>query len=264
MDTTSANTGPVFLTYRAEEAIDAVVQEEIQDIPDIEVSQAGVLHRLWVVQDPEKVALLESTFSGVDAFYVADGHHSASGSRVREARKERNSNHTGDEDYNRFLAVVFPDSQLQILAYNRLVKDLNGLDTAGFLAKVEEAGLGVEKASDKEPTESGTFRMFLDGEWYALSVPGDSIPDDPVASLDVALLQDRVLSPILGIGDPRLDDRIAFAGGIRGTTYLEQQVNDGNHAVAFSMVPTRIDQLLDVADSGKVMPPKSTWFEPKL
>ena len=265
VDTTSANTGPVFLTYRAEESIDEVVREEIQDIPDIEVSQAGVLHRLWVIQDAEKVALLETAFSEVDSFYVADGHHrSASGSRVREARQGRNPNHTGEEDYNRFLAVVFPDSQLQILAYNRLVKDLNGLETTEFLNQLQDSGLQVEKTSEKEPTESGSFGMYLAGEWYAVSVSPDSIPDDPVSSLDVALLQDQVLAPLLGLGDPRTDDRIAFAGGIRGTQYLEQQVDEGHHAVAFSMVPTRIDQLLDVADSGKVMPPKSTWFEPKL
>jgi len=266
VDTTSANTGPVFLTYRAEETIDELVQAEIQDIPDIEIGQAGVLHRLWVITDEDQRNTLEQAFSGVDAFYVADGHHrSASGSRARALRKGRNANHTGDESYNRFLAVVFPDRDLKILAYNRLVADLNGLDAAGLVEAIKGAGFDVQTCTDKEPAETGSFRMYLDGQWYALVLSDDNIPsDDPVASLDVALLQDNLLAPLLGVGDPRLDNRIAFAGGIRGTGYLEEQVDAGNYGVAFSMVPTSIAQLIAVADSGEVMPPKSTWFEPKL
>lgn len=265
VDTTGANTGPVFLTYRNSEAIDAVVSEELEDIPDIEIGQAGVLHRLWIISNPAVCATLDAGFSEIDAFYVADGHHrSASGSRTRAQRQGRNPNHTGDEAYNRFLAVVFPDRDLKILAYNRLVGDLNGLEPAALLKGIENTFI-LTPSTDKIPEEAGQFRMYLDKKWYALEIKAECVPsDDPVESLDVALLQNHLLAPLLGVGDPRVDDRIAFAGGIRGTDYLEAEVDSGRQAVAFSLYPTSIEQLLSVADSGKVMPPKSTWFEPKL
>ena len=265
VDTTNANAGPVFLTYRAHRPIDRLVQNLTQRPADVEAQQAGVQHWLWCVTDPQAIAALEASFAEIPCSYVADGHHrSASASRVRANRRERAAHHTGTEAYNRFLAVVFPDEQLAILPYNRVVRDLNGMDAATFLANVEKR-FTVEKTPNTEPAEAQEFCMYLAGDWYRIRIHERLVDSsDPVASLDVALLQDNLLAPMLGIGDPRTDNRIDFVGGIRGTEALEKRVDGGDWAVAFSLHATTIGQLLQVADAGSVMPPKSTWFEPKL
>jgi uncharacterized protein (DUF1015 family) len=212
------------------------------------------------------VAQLTQDFDAMPALYVADGHHrSAAGSRVGAARKAQNPAHAGDEPYNYFLSVIFPHNQMQILDYNRVIRDLNGLDEAAFLERVGEA-FRVEP-SDKpvKPTRVAEFGMYLHGQWYRLQLDPARIPaDDPVARLDVSLLADNLIEPILGISDPRRDARIDFVGGIRGLAGLEKRVDSGEMAVAFSLFPTGMEDLMAVADAGEVMPPKSTWFEPKL
>lgn len=260
-DTLSANPGPVFLTYRDVPAIDAAVAavtggEPLYDFrtPD------GVRHIVWRVEEP--AALIEA-FKPVPCAYIADGHHrAASAARVARLRRERNPRHTGDEDYAWFLNVLFPASQLRILPYNRLVADLNGRTPASLLAELGRVGRLMPHAA-AEPVAPGQISVYLDGAWYGLAfdVPADA---DPVARLDVSVLQDRVLAPLLGIDDPRTNQRIEFVGGIRGTDYLEEAVNSGRAAVAFSLHPVTVEQLLAIADAGRVMPPKSTWFEPKL
>ncbi len=264
--TTNANAGPVFLTYKAVHEIDALIEKVTEDEPEYDfVSDDGIGHIFWVIRDKGIIKELESLFADMDAVYVADGHHrSASGAKVRDWRKKDNPNHTGEEEYNFFLAVYFPHNQLAIMPYNRVVKDLNGLTKEQFLAKVAEK-FNVEKNGKKEPDYPTNICMYLDGEWYTLTAKEGTYPKhDPVLSLDVSILQENLLAPVLGIGDPRTDKRIDFIGGIRGTEELERLVNSGNFAVAFSMYPTSIEQLIAIADAGKTMPPKSTWFEPKL
>ena len=265
VDTTSVNAGPVFLTYRAHRPIDRLIHSLTSSPPDVEASHGGVQHWLWCVTDPQAISALEASFSEVPCSYVADGHHrSASASRVRANRRERNPQHTGSEAYNRFLAVVFPDEQLAILPYNRVVRDLNGLDSEAVLEALQ-ARFIVQPTNTPDPAGPREFCMYLEGRWYHLRIQDERVDTrDPVASLAVALLQDNLLAPTLGIGDPRLDNRIDFVGGIRGTGELERRVDSGEWAVAFSMHATTIEQLLQVADAGSVMPPKSTWFEPKL
>ncbi len=262
----NANTGPVFLTYRARPEIDALVAELTAGEPVYGFTAPdGVVHTLWVVDDPADRDRLREAFAGVPVLYVADGHHrSAAAVRVRAKRREANPAHTGEEPYNFFLSVIFPHDQMMIMDYNRVVRDLAGMDEAAFLDRVRER-FDVEAASEPKPREPRTFGMYLGGRWYRLRAKDGTYPaDDPVRSLDVAILQDNLLAPVLGIGDPRSDERIDFVGGIRGTAELERLVDSGRWAVAFAMHPTSIDQLFAVADAGKVMPPKSTWFEPKL
>lgn len=263
-DAIGANAGPVFLAYHADTSLDGLAAAVADAPPTAEVEAEGVRHMLWAVTESAKIEEFRSAYAQVGAFYVADGHHrAASASRTRALRQGRNQNHTGQEAYNRFLAVVFPHDQLRILAYNRVVRDLHGLDQAAFLAAVTDR-FEVAPAADASPTEPRTFRMLLGGQWYALRPRTGSFPEaDPVRSLDVAILQDNLLAPVLGIGDPRTDQRIDFVGGIRGTGELERRVARG-WAVAFSLYPTSLEQLMSVADAGQVMPPKSTWFEPKL
>ncbi|NOZ14061.1 MAG: DUF1015 domain-containing protein [Acidobacteria bacterium] len=264
--TLNANTGPVFLTYKAVNEIDAVIEKITEGKPEYDfVSDDGIGHTFWVIRDGDTIKKLESLFADMDAVYVADGHHrSASGAKVRDWRRKDNPNHTGEEEYNFFLAVYFPHNQLAIMPYNRVVKDLNGLTKEQFLEKVAEK-FNVEKTGKKEPDYPTNICMYLDGEWYTLIAKEGTYPkDDPVHSLDVSILQENLLAPVLGIGDPRTDKRIDFIGGIRGTEELERLVNSGDFAVAFSMYPTSIEQLIAIADAGKTMPPKSTWFEPKL
>ena len=262
--TLNANAEPVFLTYRGRPEIDALIagittgSSPLYDFttPD------GVRHTVWTAPDPEALA---EAFGEVTHAYVADGHHrSASAWRAGKELRAKNPTHRGDEEYNWFLAVLFPSDQLRILPYNRVVRDLNGqtpsqvLDRLGRLGKLT----ATRKAS---PDRSGVFCIYLDGGWHRLELDPASIDrSDPITSLDVSLLQDRVLSPILGIGDPRTDKRIDFVGGIRGTAELERRVKSGEMAIAFSLFPTTLDQLMAVSDAGQVMPPKSTWFEPKL
>jgi uncharacterized protein (DUF1015 family) len=257
----SANAGPVFLTYRDLASVDALVNEAVQGkaLYDF-VAHDGIRHTAWKVDAPEAIV---KAFASVNAFYVADGHHrSASAARVGLERRAANPNHTGDEDYNWFLSVLFPASQLKILPYNRVVQHLNGHSPEAFLAAVQST-MQVSPCSGDQPAATGDCRMYLNGQWYQLSLDGQSQPD-PVERLDVSRLQSLVLGPLLGVEDPRTASHIEFVGGIRGTAYLKDAVDRGEGAVAFSLYPVTIDQLMDIADADAIMPPKSTWFEPKL
>jgi uncharacterized protein (DUF1015 family) len=261
--TLNANAEPVFLTYRGRVEIDRMVEAITPTAPLYDFTAPdGVRHTVWRVPDSWALA---RTFDPVPLAYVADGHHrSASAWRAGKELRAGNPSHRGDEEYNWFLAVLFPSDQLRILPYNRVVRDLNGQTPARVLERL--GGLGkLSPATDPVPERSGVFGVFLDGRWQRLELDPAAIDrSDPIASLDVSLLQDRVLSPILGIGDPRTDKRIDFVGGIRGTAELERRVRSGEMAIAFSLFPTTLDQLMAVSDAGHVMPPKSTWFEPKL
>lgn len=267
VETLNANTGPVFLTYKAREDMNAIVNELVQAKPlyDFE-TEDGIRHIFWKIEEDEVIQQISDIFQKIDFLYVADGHHrSASGTIVGQRRRAANPNHTGEEEYNYFLSVIFPHDQLYIMDYNRVVKDLNGLSEQEFLDKVSEK-FEIEKIGKKEfkPSELHTFGMYLNGCWYKLKAKEGTYPaNDPVKSLDVSILQENLLHPILGIGDPRKDERIDFVGGIRGLAELSKRV-DAGEAVAFSMFPTSIEQLMAIADAGEVMPPKSTWFEPKL
>jgi uncharacterized protein (DUF1015 family) len=266
VDLVNANAGPVFLTYPAKAEIDSLINEAIKAQPDADfTSDDGIKHTIWVVKDPAWIKKVSEEFAKLPALYVADGHHrTQAAARLAKVRAENNPNHTGNEEYNFFLAVIFPHNHLHIMDYNRAVVDLNGHSEDEFIKKVEEK-FTVEKLEYKNPTAANTFGMYLKGTWYKLSAkPGSFDANDPVNSLDVAILQNNLLNPILGIGDPRTDDRIDFIGGIRGIKELEKIVDNGKFAVSFSMFPTSIEQLMKIADSGEVMPPKSTWFEPKL
>ncbi|MEJ2396642.1 MAG: DUF1015 family protein [Candidatus Thiodiazotropha sp.] len=267
VDALNAQTGPVFLVYPSAPGVDQQLVRIAQAQPDMDVMAAdGVRHEIWVVDDQDVVEQLTTDFDAMSALYVADGHHrSAAGSRVGAARKAANPDHTGEESYNYFLSVIFPHNQMQILDYNRVVKDLNGLDKSAFLARVAEA-FNLETSEEPvKPGQTAEFGMYLDKQWYRLQLDAARVPDnDPVARLDVSLLADNLIEPILGIADPRRDVRIDFVGGIRGLAGLEKRVDSGEMAVAFSLFPTGMEQLMAVADAGEVMPPKSTWFEPKL
>ena len=267
-DAIGAHAGPVFLAYRGRPEIDALVAEGTRREPAAEfVARDGIGHALWVVDDPSEVARFEAAFHEVPASYIADGHHRAAAyARVAGMRRERASCATGDQPFDRFLAVHFPAAELRILDYNRLVRDLNGLEPSGLLRRLDAAGFElVTPWPGKSPSKSGTFGMYLEGVWRLVGArAGNANEHDPVKRLDVSVLQDRILGPILGVGDPRTDPRIAFCGGIRGVAELMRRVDSGEHAVAFAMHPTSLADVMSVADAGAVMPPKSTWFEPKL
>jgi uncharacterized protein (DUF1015 family) len=258
-----AQTGPVFLTYRASRDVDTMVMETTitNALFDFR-AEDGIQHTIWRVPDPVRFV---QAFREIPFLYIADGHHrAASAARARAELKAQSFGYTGDEDYNFFLAVMFPDEQLRILPYNRAVKDLNGLSTEDFLEALRKQ-FDVSQSGTAEPANRGEWSMYLDGRWYTLKLPaGVPEPAGIVDSLDVSVLQDRLLEPILGIKDVRTDKRIDFIGGMRGTKELERLVDEGKAAVAFSMFPTTIDDLLRVSDAGEIMPPKSTWFEPKL
>jgi uncharacterized protein (DUF1015 family) len=259
-----AQTGPVFLTYRAQSKIDALVAEALNENEPIYnfVANDDIRHTIWRV--PNSDALVQA-FGDVPYLYIADGHHrAASASRARAELKEHGFGFIGTEEYNFFQCVIFPDNQLQILPYNRIVRDLNGMSAHEFLVRVREQ-FTVGDSASPSPNERGNWSMYLNGSWRSLKLRDDSSrPSGAVESLDVSILQTRVLDPILGIKDVRTDKRIDFVGGIRGTDELERLVHEGKAAVAFSMYPTTIDDLLRVSDAGEIMPPKSTWFEPKL
>jgi len=261
VDTQNANTGPVFLAYRDSEKINAVVDAAKATDPFYQfVAEDGVEHTVWKFDDP---AAIEDAFGEIPATYVADGHHrSASAAKVGAMRRAANPDHTGEEPYNYFLAVLFPESELKILAYNRVVLSLPGTREAFFQALEEK--FVVEANGISKSRKSGEICMYIDGQWSTLTPK--QLPDatDPVASLDVSILQNDVLDPILGIEDPRESNDIDFIGGIKGTEELEKWVDDGRAVLAFSMYPTSMEQLFAVADAGMLMPPKSTWFEPKL
>jgi uncharacterized protein (DUF1015 family) len=261
----AANAEPVFLTYRAVPYIDGIVDKVRATKPlyDI-VTPDGIGHTVWKLEDESAIYAIAHLFDGVNALYIADGHHrTASAVRYGQARRAQTKDATGEESFEYFMAVVFPHNQLKILDYNRVVKDLNGLTQDQFLAKVGEK-FDVVPSTERNPKAPAAFGMYLGGKWYSLKAKAGSYPaSDPVRSLDVSILQENLLNPILGIQDPRTDKRIDFVGGIRGMDELERRVKEGM-AVAFSMYPTSLVQLMDVADAGKIMPPKSTWFEPKL
>lgn len=265
VDTCSAQTGPIFLAYRANDVINAEVDKARLNPPLYDfVSPDGIRHSVWKISDTESVDKIQDAFAGIDSVYIADGHHrAASAYKVGLKRRSANPGYTGEEEFNYFLSVLFPDEQLMIMPYNRVVKDLNGNSKEEFLNKIS-VGFDVVK-SDKpvSPDTKCTFGMYLDGEWYLLTAHDDIRTDDPVDGLDVAILQNELLGPVLGISDPKTDSRIDFVGGIRGIKELERRVHE-DMEVAFSMYPTSIAELFAVADAGKLMPPKSTWFEPKL
>nr|WP_130790307.1 DUF1015 family protein [Lachnoclostridium pacaense] len=266
VDTTNAHTGPIFLAYRQDEAVKEIVAQVKSGQPIYDfVSDDGIGHRVWVIGDRAMVRAVQDAFERIPATYIADGHHrAASAVKVGLKRREENPGYTGEEPFNYFLSVLFPDEELMILPYNRVVKDLNGMDREGFLKAAAERfcieELGTEAFS---PEEKGTFGMFLEGKWYCLKARPEYMSNDPVDGLDVSILQDHLLDPVLGIGDPRTDKRVDFIGGIRGLKELERRCHE-DMKVAFSMYPTSIRELLEVADAGRLMPPKSTWFEPKL
>ncbi|HAA85701.1 MAG TPA: DUF1015 domain-containing protein [Kosmotogaceae bacterium] len=263
-----ANTGMVFLACADDGSADKILKESIDNREpffDI-VDENDVKHTIFKISEPEQVDKIKRVFDSFPHLYIADGHHrAAAASRAREILKERNPNHTGNEEYNFFMAAVFPHTHLNIMDYNRVVKDLNGLSSKDFLSKIEEQFLvTVAPKVPYKPEHRQEFGMCLEGQWYVLKPkPGTFPADDPVESLDVSILQNNLLEPVLGITDPRSDSRIDFVGGIRGLGALESKIAQG-YAVAFSVFPPSMEDLMRVADSGRVMPPKSTWFEPKL
>ena len=261
--TLRAQTGPVFLTYRGLDEINKIVShtEASEPLYDFEAAD-GVKHTIWRMTEAA-TGNVSKAFNSVPLLYIADGHHrAASASRARAALKAENPNHTGNEEYNFFLTVLFPADQLQILPYNRTVKDLNGLTEGQFLDALQKEFVVVEPGYHT-PANKGEICMYIGSRWLTLK-PENPDTDDPIGSLDVSILQERVLDPLLGIVDIRTDKRVDFVGGIRGTAALEQAVNDGHAAVAFSLYPVSIDELIKVSDENEIMPPKSTWFEPKL
>lgn len=266
VDTVNAQTGPIFLAYRQNIALKEIVAEEktkpaLYDF----VSDDGIRHRVWRIDGADRTDVIEAAFAAIPSTYIADGHHrAASAVKVGLKRRTKHPGYTGEEPFNYFLSVLFPDEELMILPYNRVVRDLNGMSTEQFFEKLKEKfeleEIGKEPYA---PVQKGTFGMYLDGTWYALKILPQYRSADPVKGLDVSILQDHLLAPVLGIGDPRTDKRIDFIGGIRGLKELERRVGE-DMEVAFSMYPTSIEELLSVADAGLLMPPKSTWFEPKL
>lgn len=269
VDVCNANTGPIFLTYKNKEEIDLIINKWVEKEPVYDfMCDDGVGHCVWVIDDENVIESLVKLFKDVPSLYIADGHHrNASAVKVGLKRREEKKNYTGDEEFNYYLSVIFPDNQLYIMDYNRVVKDLNGLDIKEFINKISEkfdVSL-YEKDGAYKPREKHTFGMYMDKKWYVLKAKSEIVKEeDSVGCLDVSILQNEILSPILNINDPRTDKRIDFVGGIRGLGELERRVDSGEMKIAFSMYPTTMEQLMNIADENKIMPPKSTWFEPKL
>lgn len=267
VDTTDAHTGPIFLVYRSVQKINEIVTDVKHKTPLYAfTSSDGIMHRVWCISDPSVITQIEELFKQIPCTYIADGHHRcASAVKVGLKRRLEHPDYTGEEEFNRFLSVLFPDDQLTIMPYNRVVRDLNGLTKEDYLSAVEKAGFSIEPKGKEQvsPCRKGTFGMYLEGEWYLLTASDRILSSDPVKGLDVSILQDHLLEPVLNIKDPRTDKRIDFVGGIRGLDELERRTAS-DMTVAFSMYPTSIKELLSVADAGLLMPPKSTWFEPKL
>lgn len=263
----NAQTGPVFLVYPSTPSVDDILAKVATGQADMDVTASDdVRHEIWAVSDTDIIQSLTQSFDAMDALYVADGHHrSAAASRVAASNKAANPNHTGDEAYNYFLTVIFPHNQMQIMDYNRVIRDLNGLEPQALLQEIGKTFTVEQSDQPVKPGQPAEFGMYLQGTWYKLNLPANLIPsDDPVARLDVSLLANNLIEPLLGISDPRRDTRIDFVGGIRGLQGLEKRVDSGEMQVAFSLFPTGMEDLMAVADAGEVMPPKSTWFEPKL
>lgn len=269
METLQAHVGPIFLTYPKNNSVDALVNAVTANTTPVYdfVANDQVQHTVWVINDEAQIAELVSIFATQIPFtYIADGHHrTASAAKVGLKMRQQNPNHNGTEEYNFFLSVLFPDDQLAIMDYNRLVKDLNGHSEADFIKEVEK--IFEVSAPHKEianPRAIHTFEMYLGDYWYSLTAKPEFVKTDPIGVLDITILQDNLLAPVLGIADPRTDKRIDFVGGIRGLKELQRRVDNGEMKVAFALYPVSLQQLMDIADSGQVMPPKSTWFEPKL
>ena len=270
VDTCNAQTGPIFLAYRSEKVIDEIVEKKQKEEPIYDFTAVdGITHRVWKIAEAEDVEKLGKAFADIENIYIADGHHrAASAVKVGLKRRKENPGYTGDEEFNYFLSVLFPDDQLMIMDYNRVVKDLNGYSFQSFYKEMKKRFDVTEITDQKEkrPQEKGSFTMYMEGHWFLCKFREDdlaAVADDPVKSLDVSMLQDLLLHPVLGIGDPKTDGRIDFVGGIRGMDELVRRCEE-DCSVAFAMYPTSITELFSVADAGKLMPPKSTWFEPKL
>ncbi|MBQ7832525.1 MAG: DUF1015 domain-containing protein [Lachnospiraceae bacterium] len=266
VSTCEAQTGPIFLAYRSNAVINEIVAAKRNEAPLYDfVADDGIAHKVWVINEADSLAKIEEAFAGMNEIYIADGHHRcASAVKVGLKLRDENPGYTGAEEFNYFLSVLFPDDQLMIMDYNRVVKDLNGNSEEEFISKLEDiydvANIGNQA---QYPSKKGEISMYLFGEWYRLTVKKEYTSKDPIDGLDVSILQNNVLGPILGIDDPKTDKRIDFVGGIRGLKELERRVSE-DCKVAFAMYPTSINELFDVADAGLLMPPKSTWFEPKL
>ena len=266
VDYCDANTGPIFLTYKEDDVASEVIKAWTKKKPVYDfVSEDGIGHIVWVIDNEIIVSEVIELFKDVQNFYIADGHHrSASAVKVGLKRREANPNYTGEEEFNYFLVVAFPDNDLMVMDYNRVVQDLNGLSKDELIKKLEEKFIVTESSTQVKPSKKHTFGMFVEEKWYLLEAKeGIYNENDPIESLDVAILQNNVLTPILGIEDVRTSDRIDFIGGIRGISELERRVHK-DMKIAFSMYPTEVSDIMSVADIGEVMPPKSTWFEPKL
>lgn len=268
VDTLNANTGPIFLAYDNHPDIRAILDGWVTSVPPVYdfASDDGIGHTIWVIDSDTEIGMLTECFAAVPSLYIADGHHrNASAVKVGLKRREAHPGYTGEEEFNYYLSVLFPADELRIMDYNRVVTDLNGHSVSDFLAAIAE-NFTVHPAVDTpcRPPKRHTFGMYLDGTWYLLEAKPHVLSDDPVDGLDVSILQNHLLTPILAIGDPRTDKRIDFVGGIRGLSELEKRVNSGEMRVAFSMYPTSMKELMSVADAERTMPPKSTWFEPKL
>lgn len=268
VDTCSAQTGPIFLAYRANTVINEVIAQIKAGEAEYDfTSEDGIRHRVFVISEATQMEAIEDAFAKIQEIYIADGHHRcASAVKVGERRRQAYPDYTGEEEFNTFLSVLFPDEELYIMDYNRVLKDLNGYSSEAFLEEVKRRfdTKEITEQEEKHPSEKGMFVMYLEGHWYSCRIHAEDIPaNDPVKALDVSLLQDLLLEPVLGIDDPKTNARIDFVGGIRGLDELVKRCNE-DCAVAFAMYPTSILELFDVADAGLLMPPKSTWFEPKL
>ena len=266
VDICNMQTGPIFLAYRATDVLRKLIAEVKQTQPVYDfVSEDGIGHKVWVVADEDKLNTIQQSFAEIPAVYIADGHHRcASAVKVGQKRRTENPNYSGNEEFNYFLSVLFPDEELKILDYNRVVKDLNGLTKEAYFERIAQDFVVEEKGTEAyRPEAKGTFGMYLDGQWYCLTAKQALLSEDAVEGLDVSILQNYLLAPVLGIQDPKTDKRIDFVGGIRGLKELERRANS-DMKLAFSMYPTSIGELFAVADASLLMPPKSTWFEPKL
>ncbi len=259
----NAQTGPVLLAYKSQADMDAILEETTKQPPLVDVTaDDGVRHTFWKIDDDATIEKISAGFEAMNAIYIADGHHrSASASRVAKSHEMSGD---GEQNCDYFLSVIYPHNQMNILDYNRVIKDLNGLSKDEVLEKVKALFTVTEESEAVKPSKVTEFGMYLDGQWYRLNINPELVPNDAVASLDVSLLANNLIEPVLGISDPRTDNRIDFVGGIRGLSELEKRVNSGEMAIAFSLYPTSMEALMAVADAGEVMPPKSTWFEPKL
>ncbi|MCI5828676.1 MAG: DUF1015 family protein [Lachnospiraceae bacterium] len=268
VDSCNAQTGPIFLAYRANAVIREIVAKTKQQAAVYDfTSEDGIRHRVWVISEADDINAIRASFDSIGEIYIADGHHrAASAVKVGLKRRAEHPDYDGSEEFNYFLSVLFPDEELMIMDYNRVIKDLNGLSADAFLAKVQEIfDVRPVERTDRKPGKKGNFSMYLEGNWYLCTIRETDRSTDPVKGLDVSLLQELLLAPVLGIGDPKTDKRIDFVGGIRGLDELERRCSvDGDCVCAFAMYPTDIQELFAVADAGLLMPPKSTWFEPKL